>query len=522
MRYLANSFDRPLTRRANLAALQLLETRFLLNAEAESDPAMKFYWVRQAEALYKKNTSLESDPAIRRELAFLKWREAEELCKATNARFSLGSRHDVERERLIHRVSRKITKILGPAPKLRDLQFGFGPGASVGVSKNTSSRAKLAVEFPTVSANAFGLLQVLADEHPHWPQLRQATVSKGRLAFVPKTAEIDRSIVVEPLVNTYIQKGIGLALRSRLKRAGCDLDSQETNRDLARFASVTGCLATIDLSSASDTVSKNVVAELLPYDWFRLLSDSRTASVTFEGSCYTLEKFSSMGNGFTFELESLLFFAIAKSVCEDSQFVSVYGDDIVVPTRYFREMVENLQFFGFIVNNEKSFSTGPFRESCGKDYYFGVDVRPVFVKEQLSVRQLFRLHNFFIRRNDEQTASVVSNLIPACFLRIRGPDGFGDGHLLGDYRPILKGRRNGWALKGFRSFSLKPRIVLGPVDESGGYFAPTHRAILYLAQFYGDGIPYHAKSSNSVSIQDTLFQERGSTWWVLTTVYAHL
>nr|UUW21353.1 MAG: RNA replicase beta chain [Sanya fiers-like virus 32] len=163
------------------------------------------------------------------------------------------------------------------------------------------------------------------------------------------------------------------------------------HKQLARIGSLTGAVATIDLSNASDTVCYNLIKLLLPPDWWQLVADTRSSHTLLEGRWVKLEKFSSMGNGLTFELETLVFFTLAKVLQELEPPVedpytpglttSVYGDDIIVPTSVSRSMVAALKFFGFTPNEKKTFLKGPFRESCGGDYFAGHDVRPHFQKE---------------------------------------------------------------------------------------------------------------------------------------------
>jgi hypothetical protein len=66
-----------------------------------------------------------------------------------------------------------------------------------------------------------------------------------------------------------------------------------------------------------------------------------------------------------------------KDVKHLSRRVRVYGDDIIVPVGFAEPVVRSLQSFGFAVNRTKSFWTGRFRESCGKEYYSGQDVSPI-------------------------------------------------------------------------------------------------------------------------------------------------
>jgi hypothetical protein len=214
------------------------------------------------------------------------------------------------------------------------------------------------------------------------------SVKKGnRITFVPKTAEIDRVIAVEPHLNVFFQGGLGVMIRRRLKqRASVDLNDQTLNQQLARIGSVSDSLATIDLEGASDTVCRELVRELLPEDWFYWLDITRSHYGELpDGTVLRYQKFSSMGNGATFDLESLIFWALSVAVTEiqgyNTFWVNTFGDDIIVPSGCYDEVVHVLEGVGFLVNQSKSFSNGPFRESCGKDWFNGFPVRPVYLKD---------------------------------------------------------------------------------------------------------------------------------------------
>jgi len=144
-------------------------------------------------------------------------------------------------------------------------------------------------------------------------------------------------------------------------------------------------LATLDLKAASDSMSIELVYELLPFDWADFLDSIRSRKAALpSGETITLEKFSSMGNGFTFELESLIFWAISSSVAslmESKEEILVYGDDIICSQFIAKEVVQALAFIGFQTNLEKSFLEGNFYESCGKHYFQGEDVTPIYQKE---------------------------------------------------------------------------------------------------------------------------------------------
>jgi hypothetical protein len=206
----------------------------------------------------------------------------------------------------------------------------------------------------------------------------------GAVLFtVPKKTDIDRCACKEPDLNMFLQKGVGRLIRSRLKRFGINLNDQSINRKLAHVGSLTGSLATIDLSSASDTITVEAVRALLPQEWFEYLDDIRSHFVEIDGVNHRTEMFSSMGNGFTFELESLLFYALVRTVTYFEGIpgvVSVYGDDLILPSQAYEMTSWVLSEFGFSVNASKSFADGPFRESCGGHYHFGNDVTPFYLK----------------------------------------------------------------------------------------------------------------------------------------------
>lgn len=353
--------------------------------------------------------------------ALSKFREAEEQCRATNARIRSFLGHP-ERAPLVVQKAYclaigYIREVLGDSVSSSEWLHScrFGPGAFNHPSARglTSIYDKLQI-IPAVTADfrAPGAKLVMSspswarsikdvEDSGFWPFVDESdlVIQPGnRVTFVPKTATTERAIAIEPLVNVYAQLGLGRMIRNRLKAfAHIDLNDQSINQDLAREGSIRGFLSTIDLSSASDTVAREVVRSLLPDEWYSRLDVCRSKVGELNGSYFSYEKFSSMGNGFTFELETLIFWALSRSACVVSgapEMVSVYGDDIIVPSCTFDTLVEILTFFGFTLNPRKSFRDGPFRESCGKDYYDGADVRP-FLQEEVpsDLHQVLTLAN---------------------------------------------------------------------------------------------------------------------------------
>lgn len=238
---------------------------------------------------------------------------------------------------------------------------------------------------------------------PEWANaenIRQASYGSARvvrgskLSFVPKNDRISRCICTEPTLNTFYQLGLGSILEDRLKsRFSIDLTVQQfKNRDLARLGSITDGLSTIDLSSASDSISLKMCQWALPPDMFKLLVKLRTPSTEVEGlGTQELHMISTMGNGYTFPLQTMLF-ACAVVAClhfrgipesrgESDQLWGVYGDDIICPRLITSDVIHLLALLGFRVNDDKTFVEGPFRESCGSDFYCGTDIRGVYLKK---------------------------------------------------------------------------------------------------------------------------------------------
>ena len=174
---------------------------------------------------------------------------------------------------------------------------------------------------------------------------------------------------------------------------------QHVNQHAARLGSLNQWTATLDLSEASDRVNVCHVAWLFKYHTFlhRSVLACRSGSADVPGTGVTpLTKYASMGSALTFPIEAMVFTTIAfLGVCRarsvrptrkefvklaSSGWFRVYGDDIIVPAYATHYVVSLLEDFGLRVNGNKSFWTGKFRESCGKDYYDGTDVTPVYLR----------------------------------------------------------------------------------------------------------------------------------------------
>jgi hypothetical protein len=408
--------------------------------------------------LLKKFKGLEVGIDTRTE-AIRKWKIAELQCLETNLRFRNTSCDGPNRrvDHLLLKMQRKIADILGPLDISKCLaRCQWGPGATYDLKRGSDLAQKQTWPL-SCTGGAYPYMTNVLQDDPHWFFAISGIIPEGpycitrdalkivrgnRFLTVPKSAKTDRCIAAEPTANSFLQQGVGRFIRERLALRGVRLDDQSINQRMAARAVFEG-LATLDLSAASDTISKLVVFDLLPIDWAFFLDDLRSKETRLDGVWVPLEKFSSMGNSFTFELETLIFWAAVTAIVpdKDSHLCSVYGDDIIIPQSYVVDLVDLLSCLGFTVNEEKSFFDGVFFESCGKHYFLGDDVTPLYLKERLdSLQQLVRTHNAIYRygdRNSERhkryrscldfllnSHKMFSTRLPAIPFGTLGDDGF--------------------------------------------------------------------------------------------------
>lgn len=321
--------------------------------------------------------------------AIEKFLEAEQLCEVTNENFMTSKFSNYLTQSVLANMIVKIRKTLSDftADELAD-SCNWGPGASTLLRRREASYpTKFDVE-RQITPRAYDFVKSWFHlAYPHWECVFEI-VSSSKIVTVPKNAKTDRIIAIEPGINLWFQKGIGAMIRKRLRHQGIDLNDQGHNQRLSRIGSKFNTLATIDFSSASDTISRRLVEEVLPPRWFALLNSFKVDSGLIDGKLVNFHKFSSMGNGFTFELESLIFYSLAVSVCYQlgvsDRDVSVFGDDVILPSSCVDLFVSVSRDLGFVVNKQKSYSSGYFRESCGSYFWDGVSVKPIFLKESLA------------------------------------------------------------------------------------------------------------------------------------------
>lgn len=244
-----------------------------------------------------------------------------------------------------------------------------------------------------------------------------------KLTTVPKDSEIRRSITIGPSLNVSAQLQIGQKFAECLRMYHrIDLtDQPDYNRVLARFGSLYGNFATLDLKDASNSISSRLIEWSFlenglreVYSW---MAYTRSPTVQLpNGEVVVSNIWSGMGNGFTFPLQTAIFSCVVRAVykllnrpalcrtvlaTDGSSFspatYGVFGDDIACETSSVSMVVRLLHLLGFTVNTQKSFSEGPFRESCGHDYRNGKNVRGVYIKRLTTPQDLCVAFNTLVR-----------------------------------------------------------------------------------------------------------------------------
>lgn len=233
------------------------------------------------------------------------------------------------------------------------------------------------------------------DYSQHYPRVKRIR-KHAVVTAVPKDSKSQRIICKEPVVLQYFQQGLARALRTVVRnspwRSQFCFHDQTPNQQDARRGSIDNSLATLDLKQASDSVDLNTIVQALRRlpRLRRWILMTRSTHFVFPKKGKKREVVRSkilapMGSGICFDLESLFFLAIARAAVHRTlgsrvRDVRVFGDDIIVPSEAAEAVINDLEIFGFTVNKEKSFITGKFRESCGKEWYDGVDVTPIYFR----------------------------------------------------------------------------------------------------------------------------------------------
>lgn len=317
-------------------------------------------------------------------------------------------------ESILHTTRRLIDEVLGDFTNEVWKSGKFTSGASVGFPKKrtfvkdgqettdhfTSAPDQKFRKRVTCTPESYAHIIALIRATPPWREYLErkfgsnhrlwVKIVKGNVGFtVRKNAETDRFCAKEASGNMMLQTSLGQHIRVNLKRVfGVDLNDCTRNQYWAFVGSLTGGYATLDLKSASNSLTVLLVYLLLSQEWFDAFNMCRSKYGTYDGiNSHRWEMFSSMGNGFTFELESLIFWALSESIRRltgTPGITTVFGDDIITPTPIAHSVIAVLNYCGFHINTEKSFIKGTFRESCGAHFKDGFDVTPLYVRKPIT------------------------------------------------------------------------------------------------------------------------------------------
>jgi len=418
----------------------------------------------QAVSLLSKSTflPLKRDREI---VAKEKFFSAELKCAQINDTFFSGE----SAVPYIHTARRKIEEILGEFDLDEFVEScNWGPGSTLNIRAHEATATRKFDSEIEISPNCLYLVSKhFRSWYPLW-EPRWSVAKNNKVVTVPKNAKTDRIIAIEPSGNLWFQKGIGSMIRRRLRRNRIDLNDQGHNQRLARIGSRFNNLATIDFSSASDTISIACVTSLLPARWLDVLASLRSPFGMLGDTLVEYDKFSSMGNGYTFELESLLFYALAFAYCTEhsipTRSISIYGDDLIVPVEAVLGLHKLFEFCGFSLNLKKSYWSSYYRESCGKHYWNGVDISPFYLRDPIdneaeaykvanSIRRYsHRMYSYGCEARFFRAWDRLRRFIKTRFKRVLMiPDGVGDGGLIVNFdeaRPsLLRHGHQGYSIR---------------------------------------------------------------------------
>lgn len=355
----------------------------------------------QAKALFSKSDDLPEIPLLEED-ALKSFFDCEAKNKETNNRILFGEISSP----LVYRTNVILTQILGEFSELEWAQyFRFGPGVSStcrGLHSTILHKLESKIEctpeaLPMVRRGFKHFFQYYHHDAEY------TVASSNVFLTVEKSYKERRGICISRHGNIPAQLALGLCLKERLKPF-INIDYQaDYHKKLVRQHWRE--IATIDLRKASQMIARRLPELVFPPDWFDAMDTLRESSTILpNGKVQYNEHFSAMGNGFTFEMETLLFYATAKAALQNAgvkwKFLSVFGDDIIVDKEHAQIVSDALVNFGFEINSDKTFIDGPFKESCGVDTLYGRNVRPVFIrhlKGRKTDEILFKLANSAIR-----------------------------------------------------------------------------------------------------------------------------
>lgn len=268
--------------------------------------------------------------------------------------------------------------------------------------------------------------------------------------LVNKTYKSKRMILPNTGIGGLYTNGLGAVIVKRLNQHGYDVRKlPDRHKVLARRASYNGDSATVDQTLASDNITTWLLEKSFPLRWAKALLAGRIGRIELDGVTHETKTLSTMGIGYTFPVQMVLFLGLAHASLSIYQetfgkvrnpTISVFGDDLICPVEIKNILTDVFESLGLLINEEKSFWCGPFRESCGGDYFRGLDVRPAYlprwegsVDRKRSVEAyLYKTYNAVMRRwTEDELPTTVQFILSQLKMLCREnpyvvPPSFGD------------------------------------------------------------------------------------------------
>lgn len=201
-----------------------------------------------------------------------------------------------------------IASWLGAAPTLLELHPKHGPGA-VAEGYKPLQKVHNSVYFRQLDAvGGPDLLYLNANHRTFEPrELKSFKHGITRVIAVPKDFSKPRIISAEPTTLMFLQQGVARYMMAVLE-ARCPYVNFRDQTVNARLSRDYTRVATLDMSNASDTVSRSIVRQLFPKDWADLLFSLRSHYARLpDGACVPLRAFAPMGSALCFSVESIVF-----------------------------------------------------------------------------------------------------------------------------------------------------------------------------------------------------------------------
>lgn len=398
-------------------------------ARSQASPLL-FKAEYQIETFYKRYT-FENDVFTDAEL------EASTMEKfmETQVRISAGFSMNPGLLRVLQKA-RSLCKEILASVKWEDQPYfsNFGRKAAYGVK---AKHAYLDVKAMTLtgSSEQFSTYNTLVEPDVILRKIQGSTTPQStaelKMSLVPKSWKAKRVIRPGTTAGTYVSSGLGGLIALALAKAGLDIRRlQKKHKRLAREGSINRRIATIDLSSASDSLTRELLHWILPRRWFKAVMSCVIRHVTLGENRAYVNSICLMGDGHTFPLQTLIFYCLVKALGElrgiDGIF-SVYGDDIVCPTGLYSSVDAVFPRLHLNINRDKTYAKDFFRESCGGDYFHGYDVRPFQPEGQhrhLGKRDflsfLYKLWNGFRLRWESDELPGVFNYLESQMTIVNG------------------------------------------------------------------------------------------------------